>query len=272
MALSDMFGPSTGGSVLGSVISGLFSARQAKNQMAFQDHMSSTAHQREVADLKAAGLNPILSGTGGMGASSPGGAMGQMPDLGQSFTSGYQASKVEPEKELIKTQTDLQRENINKVQAETLQANTAAEVNSATAANLRAENPNISLRGPNIQADTGLKGQHQQESEFRTKTEYWKAASEMNQSQLLKAQTFLAQSGVQLNTGQIANLFNLIATRQGDVQRAAQDARYLKDNPIGQNQQSAAGVMDLVGKALDLVNPIGKIGGAIGGAIRSLRK
>lgn len=51
-----------------------FQAEQAEQQMDFQKHMSNTAHTREVRDLRRAGLNPILSGTGGMGAASAAGA------------------------------------------------------------------------------------------------------------------------------------------------------------------------------------------------------
>jgi len=85
-------------SLIGQERANRANAELAGRQMEFQRHMSNTAHEREVRDLRRAGLNPILSATGGQGASTPAGASAVMENSeGAAATSAIEALRLRKE-------------------------------------------------------------------------------------------------------------------------------------------------------------------------------
>lgn len=114
------------------------SAASAKAQMDFQERMSDTAYRRAVADLKAAGINPMLAAMKG-GATTPGGSSytAQMPQQFDVITPAVEAYN----------RTQVSSAQSAQYEAQTGLTNTQVKQVEAATDKIREEIQNIPLEG-----------------------------------------------------------------------------------------------------------------------------
>jgi len=122
--------------LIGSGITAGVSSSEAKKARAFQKYMVEHAYQMTMADMRAAGLNPLLAYKQGPTAMS-GTVQAHVPDFGQALSSGAQAAAASKQAETKKGLAGAQGRLLN---AQEMSANSAKDLNIINAEHTRLTN------------------------------------------------------------------------------------------------------------------------------------
>lgn len=118
-----------------------FSAQQADINRNFQERMSDSQYQRQMADMRLAGLNPILAASNGGGAGTPSGSAasaGPSPTFQNPMASAVSSAQSVAQTANSIASADLTRQLALKASAETKSIDVSSAKNAATAPIYRA--------------------------------------------------------------------------------------------------------------------------------------
>jgi hypothetical protein len=241
-----------GGALIGagtSLLGGILANKQQQKQFNANYELSHDQlykqHQIEVADLKAAGLNPILSANAGNSTFSASSG-GSYENIGASATSGYMAAQ---QAKNLQMQNEAIQANIEKTRAEAINVLQDTKLKSAQTSQVQGETTLIPLKADNISALTAQAKQQTQVFQMQVKVadaNINKILQDIeNSKRLTEAQVSELGTRSEANLAQAGAASALAAKSYGELARLQQLTPYEIDKLAAGTAENLASAANL---------------------------